>query len=476
MLKKNSYLSFINGEWIEGSSNISIKNPCTGESLGFLSDVGESGAVKAIEAANNAFELWRETTAEERSFLLKKWFNLIMKNKNVIAETISKESGKPLKESLVEVTYGASFIEWFAEQATRSSGKILQSPEKNKQLMVIKQPIGVVSAITPWNFPMAMATRKTGAALAAGCTVVLKPSELTPITALKLAKLSIDAGIPKGVFNVVNGRPQPIGKVMSNHKFVRKITFTGSTRVGKYLMKEASKSVKSISLELGGNAPFIVLDDADIDDAVNGLVDSKFRNAGQTCISANRIFLHKSIHDNFIKKLKEKILSFNIGNGLKNSDIGPLISKKAIEKIELNVSDAIKKGAKILLGGKRHRAGELFYEPSIITNVKKNMKVFKEENFGPIVPIINFTSIDEVIDLANNTEYGLAAYFFTKNSKNLWKLSSKLEYGMFGVNTGKISTYLNPFGGLKESGLGREGSEEGLEPFLEKKFISWRMS
>lgn len=476
MLKKNSYLSFINGEWIEGHSNIPIKNPCTGESLGFLSDVGESGAVKAIEAANNAFELWRETTAEERSFLLKKWFNLIIKNKNIIAETITKESGKPLKESLVEVTYGASFIEWFAEQATRSSGKILQSPEKNKKLMVIKQPIGVVSAITPWNFPMAMATRKTGAALAAGCTVVLKPSELTPITALKLAELSIDAGIPKGVFNVVNGRPQPLGKVMSNHKFVRKITFTGSTRVGKYLMKEASKSVKSISLELGGNAPFIVLDDADIDDAVNGLVDSKFRNAGQTCISANRIFLHKSIHDNFIKKLKEKILSFKIGNGLNNPDIGPLISKKAIEKIELNVSDAIKKGAKILLGGKRHKAGKLFYEPSIITNVKKNMKIFREENFGPIVPIINFTSIDEVIDLANNTEYGLAAYFFTKNSKNLWKLSSKLEFGMFGVNTGKISTYLNPFGGLKESGLGREGSEEGLEPFLEKKFISWSIS
>ena len=241
-------------------------------------------------------------------------------------------------------------------------------------------------------------------------------------------------------------------------------------------MNEASKSVKSISLELGGNAPFIVLDDANIDDAVNGLVDSKFRNAGQTCISANRIFLHKSIHESFIKKLKEKIVSFKIGNGLKNPDIGPLISKKAIEKIELNVSDAIKKGAKILLGGKRHRAGKLFYEPSIIINVKKNMKVFREENFGPIVPIINFTSIDEVIDLANNTEYGLAAYFFTKNSKNLWKLSSKLEYGMFGVNTGKISTYLNPFGGLKESGLGREGSEEGLEPFLEKKFISWSMS
>lgn len=473
MLKKNSYLSLIDGEWVEGDSNIPIENPCTGEVLGFLSDVGEKGTIKAIESANNAFKTWRETTAEERSKILKKWYFLILKKKKYISEIITKESGKPLKESLVEVEYGASFIQWFAEQATRIAGDILQSPERSKKLMVIKQPIGVVSAITPWNFPIAMATRKTGAALAAGCTVVLKPSELTPITAIILADLSVKAGIPKGVFNVINGKPEVIGEVMSSHKYVSKITFTGSTRVGKYLMNQASETVKSISLELGGNAPFIIFNDCDLEGAVNGLIDSKFRNAGQTCISANRVFVHEDIFKDFLQKLKEKIVTFKVGNGLDNSDIGPLISEKAVEKIEKNVQDALDNGAKLIIGGRRHKAGNLFFEPTVLTHVKPNMKVFKEENFGPIVPVIQFSSDEEVISLANQTEYGLAAYFYTNNASRVWKISENLDFGMFGINTGKISTYLNPFGGLKESGLGREGSQHGLEPFLEKKFISW---
>ena len=475
MLKKNSYLSYIDGKWLEGKDFIKIINPSNNKEIGLLADVGEDGAKKAIVAANNAFKKWSKETAVYRSKILKNWFQLIIECKNEIAEIITEEAGKPKKESLIEVEYGASFIEWFAEQSLRINGNLLESNDVTKKMMILKQPIGVVSAITPWNFPVAMVTRKAAAAIAAGCTVVLKPSELTPISAIKLAELAHRAGLPKGVFNVINGKPENIGKIMSTHPMVKKITFTGSTKVGKYLMENASKTVKSISLELGGNAPFIVFDDANIDDAVNGLVESKFRNAGQTCISANRIFLQKEISKEFIKKLKYQLSKLKVGDGFCNNDIGPLISENAIDKIKKNIDDAKKKGAKILFGGKTHSAGKLFFEPTIITNVKNDMLVFKTENFGPIVPIVEFENDEDVVNLSNNTEYGLASYFYTKDVSRVWNISANLDFGMFGVNTGKISSYLNPFGGLKQSGIGREGSQEGLEPFLEKKFISWKI-
>lgn len=475
MIKKTSYSSLINGKWVDSKKTLNIYNPSNGEILGELFDVGPKGAENAVNSADKAFRTWSSETAKFRSNILKNWYKLIIEKKTELAEIITLESGKPLNESLVEVDYGASFIEWFAEQALRTKGDVLSSPEKSKKMFIVKQPIGVVSAITPWNFPLAMVTRKAAAAIAAGCTVVLKPSELTPISAITLADLSIKSGLPAGVFNVVNGEPKAIGEVLSTHPLVKKITFTGSTKVGKDLMKNAADTIKGISLELGGNAPFIIFDDAVIDDSINGLVDSKFRNAGQTCISSNRVFVHEKIKDEFIQKLKQRIMKLKVGSGMKNSDIGPLISKKAVEKIKEHIEDALNFKGNIEMGGKSHQAGELFYEPTIITNVNENMKIFKSENFGPVIPIIFFNDDDEVIKLANNTEYGLAAYFFTNNSKRIWKMVEELEFGMFGINSGKISTYLNPFGGMKESGIGREGSSEGLEPFLEKKFISWSL-
>lgn len=466
------YKSFINGEWRDSKKLLSINNPSNNKCIGKLCDVGEKGALESVVSASNAFESWSKETAEKRCEILLEWFRLIILNKNDIAEIVTLETGKPLKESMVEVNYGASFIQWFAEQTKRVSGNILSSPDR-KKMLVMKQPIGVVSAITPWNFPVAMVTRKASAAIAAGCTVVLKPSELTSISALKLAELSIEAGLPKGVFNVVTGKPKEIGKVFSTHKSIKKITFTGSTKVGKYLMKNAAATVKGISLELGGNAPFIIFDDSNLDSAVEGLIAAKFRNAGQTCISANRIFIQKNVREKFVTKLKKAINKLVIGDGFNNSDIGPLISSQAIKKVQDHINDALKKGSKLLCGGKNHKAGKLFFEPTILIDVKKNMKVFTHENFGPIIPIIDFDDDHEAIKLANQTQYGLAAYFYTNKASRVWYLSQKLEYGMFGINTGKISTYLNPFGGLKESGIGREGSVNGLEPFLETKFISW---
>lgn len=475
MLKRVTYSSLIDGKWIDNNQKFSVYNPSNQNVIAQVADVGKEGAEQAIISAHRAFLTWSQTTSDERFDVLNNWFNLIIKNKEELSKIITLESGKPIRESLVEVEYGASFIKWFAEQAKRIKGSILSSNDKSKRMLIIKQPIGVVSAITPWNFPLAMIARKTSAALAAGCTVVLKPSELTPITAIRIAELSIKAGFPKGIFNVVNGFPLPIGEVMSTHKYVKKITFTGSTKVGKYLMKNASNTVKGISMELGGNAPFIIFDDANLDESIEGFVMCKFRNAGQTCISANRLFVHEKIYNIFIEKLIKRVKKFSIDDGFKNPDIGPLISKKAILKVEEHIEDATLKGAKILLGGKKSKKGKLFFEPSILTNVTKNMKVFEEENFGPIIPVIRFSEDIEVIKLCNFTNYGLAAYFYTNNQKRIWEVSEKLEYGMFGINTGKISTYQNPFGGWKESGIGREGSEEGLEPFLEKKFVTWKI-
>ncbi len=386
------------------------------------------------------------------------------------------ESGKPLSESMVEVDYGSSFIEWAAEQSLRSNGKIFESPELDKKMFYIKKPVGVVAAITPWNFPLAMVTRKVAAAIAAGCSVILKPSELTPLTALKFGELAIESGIPNGVFNIINGDAQLIGKLLTESSIVKKITFTGSTKVGKLLMKNSSSTVKNISLELGGNAPFIVFDDANLDEALEGFIAAKFRNAGQTCISANRLFVNEKVFEKFQSMLVNRFKQLRVGNGLDDVDVGPLISNEALKKIESHIKDAVKKGAKLVFGGKRSKAGELFFEPTLVGNINKQMKIFKKENFGPIIPLIKFKSEKDLIELVNDTEYGLAAYFYTKKTSRIWEIVENLEYGMFGVNSGKISTYLNPFGGLKESGIGREGSLQCLEPFLETKFISWRIN
>ena len=467
------YYSLIDGNWVKSSKKLTIENPANQKVIGYLYDVGSQGAKQAVKAAHNAFPSWSGYTAKYRSEILKKWYLLIKKNKKEISKIITLESGKPSTESETEVEYGASFIEWFAEQSLRVSGEIFNSPDIKKKMMTIKQPIGVVSAITPWNFPLAMVTRKTSAALACGCTVVLKPSELTPITSIKLAELALEAGVPPGVLNVVNGNPKIIGKILSTHPFVKKITFTGSTNVGKLLMRNASNTVKSVSLELGGNAPFVVFDDSNLENAVNGLIDAKFRNAGQTCISANRVFVQESIKKMFLDLLINRIKNLKIGDGLKNNDIGPLINKKAVLKLDSHIKDALKKGAKLLCGGSISNVGELFFQPTVLKNVTSKMMVFNNENFGPLVPIITFKNDENLIKMCNNTTYGLAAYFYSQNSKRIWNISEKLEFGMVGVNTGKISTYLNPFGGFKESGIGREGSTDGLEAFLEKKYISW---
>ena len=470
---KKKYGSLIDGSWVKHKKTFDVLNPFDNSKILEVYDAEESGTLEAIKSSANAFKKWKKTSVEERSNYLKKFHLLVLKNKKNIAKIITRECGKPLRESLVEVEYGASFIEWSANQCLRNCGKIFESPDQTKKMFYIKEPVGVVAAITPWNFPLAMVTRKVSAALAAGCCVVLKPSELTPITALALGELSVEAKFPRGIFNIVNGKPKVIGDILSNNPTVKKITFTGSTKVGKLLMKNSSKTIKNISLELGGNAPFIVFSDANIDLAIEGLINAKFRNAGQTCISANRIFLNKEIHEDFLIKLKNRLKKMRIGSGLKDCDIGPLISKQALEKVENHIQDALDKGAKIEFGGKLHKPNSLLFEPTILTSVKQNMLVFKNENFSPIVPILIFENDKEVVEIANNTEYGLASYFFTANPRRIWSLVDDLEYGMFGINSGKISTYLNPFGGVKESGIGREGSLQTLEPFLETKFVNW---
>ncbi len=463
----------IDGNWVNHTKTFDVRNPFDNSKILEVYDAEEIGTLEAIKSCARAFKKWKKTSAEERSNFLKIFHSLVLKNKKRIAKIITRECGKPLKESLIEVEYGASFIEWSANQCLRNCGKIFESPEQTKRMFYVKQPVGVVAAITPWNFPLAMVTRKVSAALAAGCCVILKPSELTPITALVLGELSIAAKFPKGIFNIINGKPDIIGDILSKNTMVKKITFTGSTKVGRLLMKNSSKTIKNISLELGGNAPFIVFSDANIDLAVEGLINAKFRNAGQTCISANRIFLNKDIHEIFLIKLKNRLKKMKIGSGLTDCDIGPLISEQALQKVENHIQDAINKGAKLEFGGKLYKPNSLLFEPTVLTNIKQHMLVFKSENFGPVVPILIFDKDMEVIEMANNTEYGLASYFFTSNPKRIWSLVDDLEYGMFGVNSGKISTYLNPFGGVKESGIGREGSLQTLEPFLETKFVNW---
>ena len=466
---------YINGIFTSGNSNktFDVNDPSTGELIVKLPDMGISETKDAINAAHKAQKSWAAKTGKERSTILRNWFNLMMKNKDDLAKILTAEMGKPLPEALGEIAYGASFVEWFAEEAKRVYGDTIPGHQEDKRIVVIKQPIGVVGAITPWNFPNAMITRKVAPALAVGCSVVLRPPTLTPLSALALAYLAQEAGIPAGVFNIVMGTDSSgMGKELCSNELVRKITFTGSTEVGRILMRQCSDQIKKVSLELGGNAPFIVFDDADIDEAVAGAMISKYRNAGQTCVCANRIYVQENIYEEFSKKLAEETRAMKVGNGFDDGvTTGPLIDQQALEKVEEHIEDAVSKGASILSGGTRSNLGGTFYNPTVLTDVTSSMKVAKEETFGPIAPLFKFDSVENVIEAANDTEFGLAAYFYAKDLSKVWKVAEALEYGIVGINTGLISTEVAPFGGIKQSGLGREGSKYGIDDFLEIKYL-----
>ena len=466
---------YINGIFTSGNSNktFDVNDPSTGELLVKLPDMGISETKDAINAAHKAQKSWAAKTGKARSTILRNWFNLMMENKDDLAKILTAEMGKPLAEALGEITYGASFVEWFAEEAKRVYGDTIPGHQEDKRIVVIKQPIGVVGAITPWNFPNAMITRKVAPALAVGCSVVLRPPTLTPLSALALAYLAQEAGIPAGVFNIVMGTDSSgMGKELCSNELVRKIAFTGSTEVGRILMRQCSDQIKKVSLELGGNAPFIVFDDADIDEAVAGAMISKYRNAGQTCVCANRIYVQENVYDEFSKKLAKATRAMKVGNGFDDGvTTGPLIDQQALEKVEEHIEDAVSKGASILSGGTRSNLGGTFYNPTVLTDVTSSMKVAKEETFGPIAPLFKFDSVENVIEAANDTEFGLAAYFYAKDLSKVWKVAEALEYGIVGINTGLISTEVAPFGGIKQSGLGREGSKYGIDDFLEIKYL-----
>ncbi len=471
--------SFINNEWINSLLNkkFSVYNPLDLSLLSSVTDCGEKETKKAIDSAYNAFILWKDWTPSKRSQIIRNWYNLILENKEDLARIITLEQGKPIKESLGEIDYGASFVDWFAEEAKRIYGDIISSNEPDKRIIVLKQPVGVVAAITPWNFPIAMITRKVAPALAAGCTVVLKPSEDTPLSALALAYLGKKAGFPKGVFNVITtNNPQNVGEILTKSLKIKKISFTGSSEVGKILIKQSSSTVKKLSMELGGNAPFIIFDDADIDLAIKGVMLSKFRNSGQTCICANRIYVQKRVYESFLKKFIIKVKNLKVGSGLNSSvDIGPLINKDATKKILKILDDALHKGAKILLGGKKHNYGNNFVEPTIVTNISDDMLICSTEIFGPVAAIYLFDDEKEIIKIANDTRAGLAAYFYGKDNSKIWKTAEELEYGMVGVNTGLISTTIAPFGGVKESGFGIEGSKYGINEYTVLKYICMKI-
>jgi succinate-semialdehyde dehydrogenase/glutarate-semialdehyde dehydrogenase len=466
--------AFVGGRWLDAASGEvkQVFNPATGEVIGTVPNCGAKEARAAIEAADKALPDWRSRTAKARAQLLRKWFDLIMANQEDLAVLMTVEQGKPLQESRGEIAYAASFIEWFAEEGKRAYGDVIPSHGTDKRIVVLKQPIGVTAAITPWNFPTAMITRKVGPALAAGCTMVIKPSELTPYSALALCVLAERAGLPAGIISVVIGDPKPIGGEFTSNPLVRKLSFTGSTAVGKLLMSQCAGTIKKVSLELGGNAPFIVFDDAELEAAVDGAIASKYRNAGQTCVCANRIFVQSGIYDRFAARLAEKVAGMKVGSGLdQNTVIGPLIEEKAIQKVEEHVRDAVSKGAKVLTGGKRVDGKGLFYVPTVLTDIKPDMLAMREETFGPVAPLMKFETEEEVIRLANSTEFGLAAYFYSRDNARVWRVAEALETGMVGINEGIISTEVAPFGGVKESGIGREGSKYGLEEYLEIKYL-----
>lgn len=476
-LKDKSLLKnqcFINGEWIKSdiSKELEIKNPFDGKLLARVPVVSTNQVNFAIESAEKAFHLWKKESAIKRSKLLMNWYKLIHDNINDLATIMVLEQGKPFKEAIGEIKYAASYIEFYAEEAKRIYGDIMPSPFKDTKVFVIKQPIGVVGIITPWNFPIAMMVRKIAPALATGCTVVAKPDENAPLSAFAVIELANKAGIPKGVINAITGIPKDIGEVFTSNEHIKKISFTGSTKVGKLLMKACSNQVKRITLELGGNAPFIIFDDADLDKAVKGLITAKFRNTGQTCVCANRIFVHKSVTKEFIKKLSFQVKNLKIGNGFDNVDIGPLINNDALDKVVNLLENAKENGAIINQGGNTHELGGTFFEPTIISNINKEMDIFNTEIFGPVVSVISFKTEDEVIKLANDTKYGLASYFYANDRNKIWRVAEALEYGMVGVNRGAISSALVPFGGIKQSGMGREGSKYGLDDYLNIKYLA----
>src|SRR5450830_175695 len=466
--------AYVNGAWADadGGQTINVSNPATGEHIGTVPLMGAAETRRAIEAANAAWPAWRKKTAKERAAVLRRWHHVILENADDQALSMTTEQGKPLPEAKGEVQFGASFIEWFAEEGKRVAGDTLQSPWPDRRLVITKEPIGVCAAITPWNFPAAMITRKVGPALAAGCPMVLKPAEATPFSALALAVLAERAGVPAGVFSIVTGAPKDIGGEMTSNPIVRKLTFTGSTQVGRLLAEQCAPTIKKLSLELGGNAPFIVFDDADLDAAVEGAIASKYRNAGQTCVCANRLYVQDSVYDAFAEKLVAAVAKLKVGNGIEAGVTqGPLIDAKAVAKVEEHVADALAKGGRLLAGGKRHALGNGFFEPTIIADVTNDMRVATEETFGPLAPLFRFKTDDEVIALANNTEFGLAAYFYSRDIGRIWRVAEGLETGMVGVNTGLISNEIAPFGGVKQSGLGREGSTYGIEDYLVIKYI-----
>lgn len=472
LLRQHSY---INGRWssAEGDRRYSVVNPATGETLAELPDCSPADTAAAIEAAHAAFGDWKQQTAKARAQILRRWFDLIMAHQDSLAELMTLECGKPLAESKGEVAYGASFIEWFAEEGKRTYGDAIPTHAADKRVFAIKQPVGVCTAITPWNFPLAMIGRKVGPALAAGCTMVVKPAEATPLTALALAQLGEEAGLPAGVFSVVTASSgKAVGEVLSTHPLVRKVSFTGSTPVGKQLIKQAADSVKRVSMELGGNAPFIVFDDADIEAAVDGAIASKYRNTGQTCVCVNRFLVQEGVYDRFAEKLAERSKQLKVGNGLDEGvQQGPLINAAGLEKVETLLKDATDQGAKVLTGGKRHSLGGNFFEPTVLTGVTPRMRLSQEEIFGPLSAITPFKTEDEAVQLANDTPFGLAAYFYSGNLARIWRVAEALEYGMVGINEGLISTEIAPFGGVKESGLGREGSHYGIDEYVEIKYL-----
>jgi len=469
-LFKTGYL--VNGEWRQADETFDVLNPATGDVIAKVAKAGKKEAQAAIAAASNAFPAWREKTAKERSTLLYRWFELINENKSWLARLMTLEQGKPLKEAEGEVDYAASFIQWFAEEAKRANGEIIPPVKPGSRILATREPIGVVAAITPWNFPMAMLTRKLGPALAAGCTGVIKPANNTPLCAFALLALAKKAGIPDGVLNAVAGNTSEISDAIMESHEVRKISFTGSTAVGKTLVRNAAETMKKVSMELGGNAPYIVFDDADIDAAVKGAIANKFRNAGQVCVSVNRFFIQDGVYDRFVNQLAEAVKQLKVGNGLEEGVVvGPLIEKAGVDKVREHVDDAVAKGAKVLAGGKAHDLGGNFWQPTVLADVTDDMKLAQEETFGPLAACFRFTTEDEVIQRANDTPYGLAAYFYTQNLQRVFRVSSRLESGMIGVNECAVSTELGPFGGVKESGLGREGSVLGLEEYLEVKTL-----
>ena len=465
--------AYVNGAWLTGEGTFDVHDPATGKTIASVANLTQQAAGVAIEAANKAWPLWRDKTAKERAAILMEWYRLQMLHADDLARIMTAEQGKPLAEAKGEVAYGASFVEWFAEEGRRIYGETIPSTDQNRRLLVLKQPIGVCAAITPWNFPIAMITRKVAPALAAGCTVVIKPAEQTPLSALALAELAHRAGMPPGVLNVLTADSQrsiEIGKLLCSSDTVRHLSFTGSTEVGRILAAQCAPTIKKISLELGGNAPFIVFDDADIDSAVEGAMISKYRNAGQTCVCANRFYVQESVYEKFVEKFAAKAKAIRVGNGFEPGvQQGPMIDEQALEKIELHVSDALSKGAKLVTGGQRE--GERAYQPTVLSHVTGEMRCAREETFGPVAPVFSFKTEEEAIALANNTEFGLASYFYSRDIGRIFRVAEALEYGMVGINTGLISTAEAPFGGVKQSGLGREGSHHGIEDYVEIKYL-----